>query len=168
MSKELREMFSGLIVVADRIGEDGWWLISKSDVNIISSFLEKMAIERNEEVSSDTEIGRVIHTLNSGLNSTNAVPSDFEAIALLKYFDQFSGEFRQELTRGDERWGTEYLTRNRKGQSSRIMLRTTEYFLDFVENKNPMPWLSVVGNAYIAWLRNRHPEMSENWEERDN
>jgi len=69
----------------------------------------------------------------------------------------------KQLEEDQERWGDTWLERPRDGQEVRVWARYDEYFLDWYDKGEPVPWMKVIGNALIAWIRETHPEASENW-----
>ena len=80
---------------------------------------------------------------------------------ILKHFDEFVEQFLAQLLSDNERWGNTFLQRNRKDQRARIWRWMSNTFA----LAHPIPWLKVIGEAYIGWLRDTHPEMSDNWAE---
>ena len=93
----------------------------------------------------------------------NSLDNNGNDILLLKHFHEFSNALVEQLKNDNKRFGITYLNRSRKGQERRIELRYNEYFDNYMFDDIPIPWMKVVGNAYIAWLRENHPEMSKKW-----
>jgi hypothetical protein len=85
-------------------------------------------------------------------------PSENELIGLLP---EFVEAFKAQLMSDQERWHDEWKKRPVTGQEFRNFNRFREYMGDFVQRAVPMPWLKVIGNAYIAWVRENHPELLE-------
>ena len=56
-------------------------------------------------------------------------------------------------------WGDTWLHRTKEGQEKRVQDDFQNYFDQFEYAGIPVPWLKVVGNAYIAWIREQHPEL---------
>jgi hypothetical protein len=81
---------------------------------------------------------------------------------LLDYLDEFVKEFKAQLGSDFERWGDEWKRRSRDGQELRTFDRYLSYVNQFVKSGVPVPWLKIVGNAYICWLREKHPELCDN------
>jgi hypothetical protein len=75
------------------------------------------------------------------------------------FIDEFLTEFVNHLKKDDLRWGDTWLHRTREGQEERTELTFRDYFDKYRNANIPIDWLSVVGGAYICWLRERHPEM---------
>lgn len=76
-----------------------------------------------------------------------------------KFIDEFIQELRTQLEKDDRRWGNTWRKRGLKGQEKRTMERYRDYYDMFKNNKIPLPWLKIIGGAYICWLRERHPEV---------
>ena len=56
---------------------DTWYLISKTDVDLVEAGLEQ--IRRGAAPALEREVARsAIHTLVTGLHTTEAVPKDFK------------------------------------------------------------------------------------------
>ena len=81
---------------------------------------------------------------------------------VIDYLDEFVEALKQELEEAEERWGNTWLARDKDNQVDRIFERHDEYS-DWLDGDSDFPWLSVAGNAMIAWIRNTHPELSEAW-----
>ena len=70
----------------------------------------------------------------------------------------------KQLKEDEKRWGTTWLERSRQGQVARTRSRFNEYFDDYYENGVPVPWLKIIGNAMICWIRDENPEY---WEKQE-
>jgi hypothetical protein len=81
---------------------------------------------------------------------------------LIEFLPEFTEALKQQIEEDDKRWGDTWLNRTRKGQEGRIEDDYNNYFDQYRNADVPVPWLKVVGNAMIAWIRENHPEM---WEE---
>jgi len=82
-----------------------------------------------------------------------------KTLKLWDYMNEFVDAFTDQLKEDDKRWGETWLNRSRKGQEERIMHRFAEYYDEYLKNEEPIDWLKVIGNAYIAWVRENHPEL---------
>jgi len=71
----------------------------------------------------------------------------------------------KELTEAEKRWGDTWLNRTRKGQEGRDEKRFQDYFDQFKYNGIPVPWLSIIGNSFICWIRDNHPEYFPDYKE---
>ena len=89
-----------------------------------------------------------------------------EEISLVDFLPEFFEAFTEQITADQERWGNEWLHRpieaneDYKSQDDRIFDRYDEYrdavFTGLIRS---MPWLKIIGNAFIAWIRLEHPEL---------
>lgn len=84
-------------------------------------------------------------------------------LVFLSYLDEWSEEVQLQLESDAERHGSEYLECPRSGQTERIMRRFNDYLQDWLKFGEPVPWLKVAGLAFIAWLREKHPQLSPHW-----
>ena len=75
---------------------------------------------------------------------------------LLQYLPAFLQALEEQLTEDFYRWGNTWQKRTKAGQEKRIEATLTDYFDQFNNAKVPIPWLKVVGNAYIAWVRENY------------
>lgn len=81
------------------------------------------------------------------------------AVELEAYLPEFLGELRLQLREDDKRWGSTWKNRPREGQEIRVFQAYDNYFDQYLHAHVPIPWLKVVGNAFIAWLRENHEEL---------
>lgn len=77
------------------------------------------------------------------------------------FLPEFIGALENQLKSDDERHGNTWLERPLEGQEGRIYWRIVDYYHNYVINDIPMPWLKVAGLAFIAWIRENHPELWE-------
>lgn len=82
---------------------------------------------------------------------------------VLDYFPGFAQALEQQLEHDEKRWGRANLELPKEGQEDRIMADINRYYEEFQKQGTPIPWLKIAGNAVIGWLREIHPELSENW-----
>lgn len=85
----------------------------------------------------------------------------------LSYLDDFSEELQARLEDKTEEKSGEYLLRPRLGQTQRIFSRLFRYFWNWLLHRDPVNWLDVAGLAFIGWLRNTDPTLSDLWEAED-
>jgi len=78
------------------------------------------------------------------------------------FLDEFMKAFKIQLENDDSRWGDTWLKRTRKGQEERTIKEFNDYFDKYLNVGTPIPWLKVIGNALICWIREQHPEI---WKE---
>ena len=56
------------------------------------------------------------------------------------------------------RYGETWRQWPREGQEERIFLRFMEYWRQYLLNNEPIPWLKIIGLAWIAIVRELYPE----------
>ena len=78
---------------------------------------------------------------------------------LLDYLPGFVEALTEQLESDQKRWGDTWIMRTREGQEQRIEDDYHNYFDQFNHAGVPVPWLKVVGNAFIAWVRENNPEL---------
>ena len=78
---------------------------------------------------------------------------------LVEFLPDFIEAFTKQLESDQDRWGNTWLNRTREGQEQRIEDDYKNYFDQYKYADKPVPWLKVIGNAYIAWIRDNHPEL---------
>jgi len=76
---------------------------------------------------------------------------------LTDYFEEFASETLEHLQDDQARWGDTWKYRPRDGQEQRIRARYNDYFDAFEHGGTPVDWYKVVGNAFIAWVRENYP-----------
>lgn len=81
------------------------------------------------------------------------------SVHVVDFVDEFVDALVEELDRGEEKHGDLWLERTREGQEYRIFQRYKDYYNAFNRDGEPIPWLAIVGNAMIAWVRENHPEL---------
>ena len=72
---------------------------------------------------------------------------------LPEYLPQFFEAFTAQIKADQERWGQTWARRPLEGQEDRIFARFHEYYRQWAEHGMPIPWLKIVGEAFIAWVR---------------
>jgi hypothetical protein len=75
------------------------------------------------------------------------------------YIDEFVNALKKQLEDDEKRWGDTWLYRPKEGQELRTRARYNDYFDQFIMTGIPVPWLKIVGNAFICWIRDNHPEI---------
>ena len=78
---------------------------------------------------------------------------------LLDYLPEFVSALEKQIENDNARWRDTWLKRTRKGQEERIEDDYNNYFDQYRNADIPVPWLKIVGNAFIAWTRENHPEL---------
>lgn len=81
----------------------------------------------------------------------------------IDFLPEFFEALKSQLKEDEERWGDTWLHRPREGQEERIREDFRDYFDKYEHAGKDINWLAVAGNALIAWIREEHPELSEEW-----
>ena len=74
------------------------------------------------------------------------------------FMPEFTQALRAQLEEDDRRWGDTWLERSRSGQEARAFAVFDRYWVEYVYENRPIPWLKIAGEALIAWIRVNHPE----------
>ena len=82
-----------------------------------------------------------------------------EPVKLHQFLPEFVKALEIQLKEDEIRWGDTWLHRTRSGQEQRIQDDYNNYFDQFNNADIPVPWLKVVGNASIAWVRENNPDL---------
>ena len=95
-----------------------------------------------------------------------SVMSDYEdgniKIRVLDYLEEFTKAIFDSLTEGEKKYGNAWLSPAKAhGVSFHSAHEIKTIFERFVVNDEPMDWASVAGYAMIAWIRENHPELSD-------
>jgi len=80
--------------------------------------------------------------------------------SLIGYMVRFMQAFVEQLIADEKRWGLTWKHRPREGQEERVYARFNAYYKEYKFHGKPIPWLKIIGNAYIAWVR----ENFEDWD----
>lgn len=72
---------------------------------------------------------------------------------LVDYLPSFIEALKNQLADDYERWGDTWKSRPREGQELRVKARFDDYFDQFEFANIPVPWLKIVGEAMICWVR---------------
>ena len=75
------------------------------------------------------------------------------------FLPEFVEALTEQLENDDVRWGDVWLKRTREGQEGRVENDITDYFDQFKAVGTPVPWMKIIGNCLIAWIRENHPEI---------
>jgi hypothetical protein len=78
------------------------------------------------------------------------------------FMKEFTNALEKQLADDDARWGDTWLKRTRQGQEERTITEFNNYFDKYLNAGVPIPWLKIIGNAMICWIREQHPEI---WKE---
>jgi hypothetical protein len=62
-------------------------------------------------------------------------------------------EFEEQLEDDEKRWGDTWKYREKKGQEERTYARYEDYIDQFRNAGVEIPWMKIVGGAFICWVR---------------
>jgi len=80
---------------------------------------------------------------------------------LADYLDEFVKAFKVQLEEDQKRWQNTWKTRPREGQEHRVYARYGDYYDQFKYAGVPIPWLKIVGEAFISWVRENYPDYAD-------
>jgi len=80
-------------------------------------------------------------------------------VLVADFIEEFAQALREQLQKDYERWGDTWRRRSRDGQEQRAFARFEDYLDQFNNAGVPMPWLKITGEALIAWIREKYPEV---------
>ena len=80
---------------------------------------------------------------------------------LPEYLPQFFRAFTAQIETDQARWGQTWARRPREGQEERMYARFVDYYDQWKNAGTPIPWLKIVGEAYIAWVRETQDFVAE-------
>lgn len=75
---------------------------------------------------------------------------------LIDYLPEFTEAMREQIAYDEVRWGNTWQQRPIEGQELRIKARYDDYFDQFKNAGNPVPWLKIACEALIAWVREQN------------
>jgi len=75
---------------------------------------------------------------------------------LVEYIPEFIEEFKAQIESDKKRWGDTWMKRSIEGQEERTELTFMNYFDQYKRAGVPIPWLKIIGNAFICWIREKH------------
>ena len=75
------------------------------------------------------------------------------------FLPEFMQALEEQLKKDDIRWGDTWLKRTRAGQEERTWENYKNKFDQYFNAGVPIPWIKIIGDAYIAWIRENHPEI---------
>ena len=78
---------------------------------------------------------------------------------IFQFWHEFDKAMEEQLEADEIRWGDTWLNRPKLGQEERVEKVFNNYFDQYNFAGTPIPWLKIVGNAYIACIREQHPEL---------
>jgi len=75
------------------------------------------------------------------------------------FMEEFITALTAHLKEDDAEWGDTWLKRTRKGQDERMIKSTNDRFDKYLNGGQPIDNLAIIGDAFIDWLREQHPEI---------
>lgn len=72
---------------------------------------------------------------------------------LPEYLPVFFDAVKSQILSDQKRWGQTWARRPRDGQEERVYARLRDYYDRWKNAGIPIPWLKIVGEAFIAWVR---------------
>ena len=91
--------------------------------------------------------------------------SDYEdsniKIRVLDYLEEFTKAMFDSLTEGEKKYGNYWLDFPEEDLAERIKDIYNHKFQMLSAEDKPVNWASVAGYAMIAWIRENHPELSD-------
>ena len=80
---------------------------------------------------------------------------------LPEYLPEFIEAFQTQIEADDARWGDTWKKRSAEGQEDRMYQRFRDYKDQFDNAGTPIPWLKIVGEAFIGWVREKYPDYAD-------
>lgn len=99
---------------------------------------------------------------------TEETKTKTKKLHLADYVDEFAAELKERLNEVEPRWKDAWLKAPRSGQFFRIMKSLSTCYNEwrFGEDKQ-YNYTDAIGNLFICWLRDKHPELSKEWKTED-
>lgn len=95
-------------------------------------------------------------------NLLNRLPEGevfIEKPRVVDFLGEFSEALKNQLLEDEKLWGDTWLIRPITGQEERTFKDYSDWFDQFKNGNQPVPWLKVAGDALICWIREKNPEM---------
>jgi len=80
---------------------------------------------------------------------------------LIDYLPKFIEVLKAQLESDQRRWGDTWKQRPREGQEDRCFARFNDYYDQWKNAGTPIPWMKIVGEALIAWVRETQDYLKE-------
>lgn len=74
-------------------------------------------------------------------------------MTLLDFLPKFIEALKEQMESDQKRWGDTWKHRPVEGQEERAFARFRDYYDQFINAGIPIPWMKVVGEALICWVR---------------
>lgn len=80
---------------------------------------------------------------------------------LVDFLPEIIEKVTAQLVDDQARWGDTWKRRPVEGQELRTQARYDDYFDQFKNTGQPVPWTKIIGGAIICMVREAHPEELE-------
>ena len=84
---------------------------------------------------------------------------------LKNYLPDFMEALEERLDTDDKKWGDTWKHRPRDGQNDRLYLEFERYWDQYDYGHQDVPYLKMVGNLFICWVREYEREIARKSEE---
>ena len=74
---------------------------------------------------------------------------------LIEYVPKMVEELTAQLEKDQQRWGDTWKTRPVEGQEMRMFARFHDYEDQFKQTGAPVPYMKIIGEALICWVREK-------------
>lgn len=92
-------------------------------------------------------------------DEVSEAPPAKEAPELIALLPNLVELMKEQLAEDYTRWGETWKRRPRTNQEFRVYNRIKAYKAEYERTSAPIPWLKVIGNAWIAIVRENHPDL---------
>jgi hypothetical protein len=75
------------------------------------------------------------------------------------FIPEFITALEKQLDEDELRWGDTWVQRTTEGQDERTIKKFNDYFDQYENVGTPLPYMKIIGNALICWMRLQHPEI---------
>lgn len=128
---------------------------------LMRKLLEDVILELTKSGNEDAtnlidRIDRILSAKKYKGEPQPEIPGDLQ---LSDFIPEFIDKLIDQLKLDHNRWGNTWLKRTKNGQEDRTRKCFDNYFDQFEFADVPVPWLKIVGNALICWIRDNHPEL---------
>lgn len=76
---------------------------------------------------------------------------------LIEYMSAFGEALMRQFEDDEARWGNTWKDRLAEGQEDRTFARYNDYYDQWKNGGTPIPWMKIIGGAFICWVRENFP-----------
>lgn len=105
----------------------------------------------------DPTEGKSFQNMIAAWASEHARPRPSIKPSVVDFLPNLNYAMKKRLEEDEKKHGDTWLKRPIEGQEDRIYQRFQEYYDDWKENGTPIPWLKIIGEAMIGWIRTTTP-----------